>query len=112
MGPAFARHARTEARDHGAGRRFSPCAARRPGGHGDGVGELCGGGLAKRFGVGGSDQAAGIERASRSAFVTIRLSMAQTCRIEDGHPFRQTVLAAPANLVVEKYWCFRAVHTQ
>ena len=32
--------------------------------------------MAKRFGLGGSGQAAGIERASRSAFVTIRLSKA------------------------------------
>ena len=49
MGPAFARHARTDSPQRqnlgqGAGRRFSPCAARRPGGHGDGVGEFCGGG--------------------------------------------------------------------
>ena len=46
----------------GAGRRFSPCAARRPGGHGDGVGEPGGAGWRRwspgdYLGPSGRDQA-------------------------------------------------------
>lgn len=78
VGPAFARHARTEARLKRGGETIFSLRGPPAGRSWRRRGRASWRRLAKRFRVACSDQAAAIERVSRSAFVTIWLSMAHS----------------------------------